>query len=75
MGKAGSTNVGRVSNLTRSQREKRAYQLTIASGGGGLATVVVFLLMIVGHAGFGLFLLLALFTAACVYGLRRVTGS
>jgi hypothetical protein len=68
------SNVCAVSNLSRSQRESRAFQLTVASGGGGLATVIAAILWIVGAAGFGIVFLLAIFTAVCAYALRRTVG-
>jgi hypothetical protein len=58
-------------SLSRSQREQRAYRLTLATGGAAVATVVVFVLSIVGVTSFGFALLLALITAALGYGLKR----
>ena len=63
-----------MSNLTRRQRESRAFQLTIASGGGAVATAVTFILWIVGAVGFGLVFLLAAFTAVCAFAMRRTLG-
>ena len=63
-----------MSNLTRSQREARAFRLTIASGGGGLATGIALILWVAGAAGFGVVFLLAIFTAVCFYALRRSVG-
>ncbi len=59
-----------MSNLTRRDRESRAFALTMTSGGLGLASVVTFVLSIVGAASFGLFLLLLITTAASVFALR-----
>jgi len=65
-----------MSNLpTRSQREKRAYQMTLAAGGTGLATVVVLVLAIVGVASFGLAVLLAVVTAVLGFALKRSLGA
>lgn len=64
-----------MSNITRSQRESRAFALTMATGGFGVATVVLVVLSIVGVAGFGLAVLCALIAAGCWFGLRRTLGS
>jgi len=48
--------------------------MTLATGGAALATVVVFVLAVAGVTSFGLFILLALVTAALAYGLRRTLG-
>ncbi len=58
----------------RKQRERRAYQLTVATGAAGLATVVVLVLAVIGVASFGAAFLLALLTAACGYGVKRTLG-
>ena len=63
-----------MSNLTRSQREARAYRLTLATGAGALATTVLLVLSIVGAVGFGLVVLVALLTAVCGWLLRRSVG-
>ena len=60
--------------MTRSQRERRAYQLTVATGAAGLATVVVFVLAIVGIGSFGLAFLLLVLTALLGFGLKRTLG-
>jgi len=60
-----------MSNLTRRQRESRAYGLILATGGLSVATVIVFVLMIVGSASFGLFLLFLIATAIALYAARR----
>lgn len=59
------------SNLTRRERERRAYRLSYATGGGALATVVTLLLSIFGVTGFGLVVLFAVITAACGFALKR----
>ena len=63
-----------MSNLTRSQREARAYRLTLATSGGAVATAVLLVLSIVGAVGFGLVVLVALLTAVCGWLLRRSVG-
>ncbi|HEV7461795.1 MAG TPA: hypothetical protein VGN78_14750 [Solirubrobacteraceae bacterium] len=60
--------------LPRRRREQRAYRLTLATGVSSVATVVVFVLWVIGATSFGVFLLLVLITAALVYGLRRTLG-
>jgi hypothetical protein len=60
--------------MSRSQREQRAYRLTLATGGAALATVVVLVLAVVGVTSFALAFLLALVTAALGYGLKRTLG-
>jgi type IV secretory pathway TrbD component len=60
-----------MSNITRSQRESRAYALILTTGGLSVATVVVFVLMIIGAASFGLFLLLLVATAIALFAARR----
>ncbi len=59
-----------MSNLSRRDRESRAFALTMTSGGLGLATVVTFVLTIVGVASFGFFLLLLIATGVAVAALR-----
>ena len=56
---------------SRKQREKRAYQFTVATGVAGVATVVMLVLAIFGAASFGTAFLLALLTAAGGYGVKR----
>jgi hypothetical protein len=60
--------------LTRRDRESRAYRLTLATGGGALATVVALVLSIAGVVSFGLVVLLAVLTAVAGYLLKRSLG-
>ena len=60
--------------LTRSQREQRAFALTMATGGFAVATVVLAVLAIVGIGGFGLVVLAAIATALFGFLLRRSLG-
>lgn len=60
--------------MTRSQREARAYRLTLATGAGAVATTVLLVLSIVGGVGFGLVLLAAIVTAVAGFLLRRTMG-
>ena len=64
-----------MSNLpTRRQRVDRAYQLTVATGASGLATVILGVLAVVGIGGFGLALILAIVTAVLFIALKRSVG-
>jgi hypothetical protein len=60
-----------MANITRSQRESRAFALTMASGGFGVATVVALVLTVAGVVSFGLVLLLAVLAVASYLLLRR----
>jgi len=60
--------------LTRRQRERRAYQLTLATGGLGVAGVVGVVLAVLGVIGAGLPLLLLVLAAVCGLLLRRTLG-
>jgi uncharacterized membrane protein YjjP (DUF1212 family) len=59
------------SRMTRAQREQRAYRLTLATGGAGLATVAVLVLAFFGIGSFGAAFVLALLTAGLGFGLKR----
>jgi hypothetical protein len=59
-----------MSNLSRRDRESRAFALTMTSGGLGLATVVTFVLAVAGVASFGLFVLLLIATGVAITALR-----
>jgi hypothetical protein len=56
--------------LSRRQREKRAYTLTLVSGGAGVATVVFLLLWIIGVMSFGPVFLAALIAVIAALVLR-----
>ncbi|MGI9082501.1 MAG: hypothetical protein ACR2FZ_09505 [Thermoleophilaceae bacterium] len=56
--------------LSRRQREKRAYSLTLVAGGSAVATVVFLVLWVIGVMGFGLVFLAALVAAAAGFLLR-----
>lgn len=57
--------------MTRSQRERRAYRLVLATGAGAVVTTTLLVLSIVGVVGFGLVILVALLTAVAGWMLRR----
>jgi hypothetical protein len=56
--------------LSRRQREKRAYTLTVVSGGAAVATVVFLLLWVIGVMSFGPVFLAALIAAGGAFMLR-----
>lgn len=64
-----------MANLTRREKEKRAYTLTLVGGGAGLATVVFVVLAIVGVMGLGPAILAGLVAAGAAFGFRRTVGS
>ncbi|MDP9136027.1 MAG: hypothetical protein M3N56_14505 [Actinomycetota bacterium] len=64
-----------MANLTRRNREKRAYSLALVSGGAGIATVVFLVLAIVGVMGLGPTILAAIVAAAAAFGFSRTVGS
>jgi hypothetical protein len=64
-----------MANLTRRDREKRAYSLALVGGGAGIATVAFLVLAIVGVMGLGPTVLAALVAAAAAFGFRRTVGS
>ncbi len=64
-----------MANLTRTQKEKRAYTLALVGGGAGVLTVVFLVLAIVGVTSLGLAILTALISAAATFAFRRTVGS
>jgi hypothetical protein len=60
-----------MSNITRSQRESRAYALILTTGGAGVAAVVLFVLAIVGIVGYGLFFLALVVAIVALFLARR----
>ena len=60
--------------MTRRQREQRAYQLTLASGGLAAVTVVGLLLAVFGVIGSGLPIITAILAVVCFVLLRRTLG-
>lgn len=57
--------------LSRRQRQKRAYTLVLATGGGAIATLALLVLSIAGVVGFGIVLLFAVLTVVAGLLLRR----
>jgi hypothetical protein len=66
----------RRSGLSRRARERRAYNLTLATGGFAVLTVVLVLLAVLSVGGFGeLAFITAALTVASGLLLRRTLGS
>jgi hypothetical protein len=61
--------------LSRRQREKRAYSLTLVSGGAALAAVVFLVLAVIGVMGIGPAFLAALIAAGAAFLLRGTLRS
>ena len=61
--------------LSRRQREKRAYSLTLVSGGAAVAAVVFLVLWVIGVMSFGPVLLAAVIAVAAAFLLRGTVGS
>ena len=59
---------------SRAQRERRAYQLTLATGGLAVVAVVGFVLAIAGVIGFGIPVLAAILAVVAGLILRRSLG-
>jgi len=60
--------------LTRRQRERRAYQLTLATGALAVAGVVGLVLALVDVIGAGLPIIALVLAALCFFLLRRTLG-
>jgi len=60
--------------LSRRDREKRAYSLTLVGGGAAAATVVFLVLWVVGVMGFGPVFLAAIIAAIAGFMLRGTMG-
>jgi hypothetical protein len=63
------------SRVSRSAREKRAYNLVLAGGTAGVVAVVTFVLAIVGVMGFAIPVLAAIIAVLCTVLFRRTVGS
>ncbi len=64
----------RGTRMTRSQRERRAYQLTLASGALAVVAVVGLVLALVGVIGAGLPIVAAILAVVSFVLLRRTLG-
>jgi hypothetical protein len=64
-----------MANLTRSDKEKRAYSMALVGGGASVATVVFLVLAVVGILSLGPAILAAIVAIAAYFGFRRTVGS
>jgi hypothetical protein len=64
-----------MANLTRRDKEKRAYSMALVGGGAGIATVVFAVLAVVGIFSFGPAIFAAIVAIAAYFGFRRTVGS
>ena len=62
------------SRMTRKQRETRAYRLTLATGGFGVAGAVLFVLGVVGIGNLGLGVLLLVLAGVSGFMLKNTLG-
>jgi hypothetical protein len=62
------------SGLSRSARERRAFQLLVVGGGAGAVAVVTFVLALVGVIGWGIFLLALIVAGVSGVLFRRTVG-
>jgi hypothetical protein len=58
--------------LSRRQREKRAYSLTLVSGGSAVAAVVFFVLAVIGVISLGWAVLAAIVAVGAAFLLRGI---
>lgn len=57
--------------LDRRTREKRAYQLVVATTASSVAAVVFLVLGVIGAIGYGPFVIAVIIAAGAAYGARR----
>ena len=62
------------SGLSRKARERRAYNLTLATGGFAVLTLALVVLAVLGITNFGLAIIAALLAAGSGFLLRRTLG-
>jgi putative flippase GtrA len=63
-----------MSNLTRRQRERRAFQLVSVGGTASAVAVVTLVLAIAGVMGAGVFVIATIVAIACFLLFRRTVG-
>jgi hypothetical protein len=63
------------SGMSRTSRERRAFQLAIAGGTASAVAVVTFVLALVGVMGFGIPVLAVLIAVVCAWLFRRTVGT
>jgi F0F1-type ATP synthase assembly protein I len=64
----------RGSSVSRSAREKRAFQLVVAGGSAAVVAVVALVLAIAGVVGSGLFFLALIVAVVCAVLFRRTVA-
>jgi hypothetical protein len=62
------------SGASRSQRERRAFQLVTVGGGAAVVAVVALVLAIAGVIGSGLFFIALIVAVVCAVMFRRMVG-
>jgi hypothetical protein len=62
------------SGLSRSARERRAFQLLVVGGGAAAVAVVTFVLALIGVVGWGIFLLALIVAGVSGLLFRRTVG-
>jgi hypothetical protein len=62
------------SGISRSARERRAFQLVVVSGTAAAVAVVTFVLALVGVMGYGIFLLAVIIAVVSGLLFRRTVG-
>jgi hypothetical protein len=62
------------SRISRSARERRAFQLVVVSGAAAAVAVVTFVLALVGVMGYGIFLLAVVIAVVSGLLFRRTVG-
>jgi F0F1-type ATP synthase assembly protein I len=62
------------SGLSRSARERRAYQLVVAAATAGVVAIVTFVLALAGVMGFGPFVLALIVAVVCGWRFRRTVS-
>jgi hypothetical protein len=62
------------SGISRSARERRAFQLVVVSGAAAAVAVVTFVLALVGVMGYGIFLLAVVIAVVSGLLFRRTVG-
>ncbi|HWH96017.1 MAG TPA: hypothetical protein VNT03_19295 [Baekduia sp.] len=62
------------SGLSRSARERRAFQLLVVGGGAAIVAVVALVLAIAGVIGSGLFVIAVIIAIACGLMFRRTVA-
>jgi type IV secretory pathway TrbD component len=63
------------SGLSRSARERRAFQLVVVSGTAAAIAVVTFVLALIGVMGFGIFVLATIVAVVAGLLFRRSVGT